>query len=126
MDVKSAIMATMPSGPLWIWGEGAVRVPDGRVLRDGTVPNMKWAWYRWVPGELTIEGHRLDASPPPLAAWIPDGYGDIGVQVSGLTFPSAGCWEITGRVGRASLTFVTLVVVPPAAATPAAGGTPTA
>ena len=27
----------------------------------------------------------------------------------GLTFPTPGCWEITGRVGDTALTYVTLV-----------------
>lgn len=112
---------------LWIWGEGAVLVPDDeRVRPDGSIREMKWAWYRYVPGKLTIEGRRLDAPAPPLEAWIPDGYGDTGFQVSGLTFPTGGCWEITGSVGDARLTFVTLVVPPPSAATPKIAGTPIA
>jgi hypothetical protein len=66
-----------------------------------------------VQGELTIEGKRLDAPAPPLKSIVPDGYGDAGFQVSGLIFPTAGCWAVTGRVGIASLTFVTLVVASP-------------
>jgi hypothetical protein len=41
---------------------------------------------------------------------VPDGYGDSGFQSSGITLPSEGCWQVTGRVGDASLTFVTLVL----------------
>jgi hypothetical protein len=37
-------------------------------------------------------------------------YGDIGFQPSYLIFSTPGCWEVTGRVGEASLTFVTRVV----------------
>lgn len=97
---------------MWSDQPGIVLVPDdGRVSPDGAIHDMKWAWYRYVPGRLTIEGRRLDAPAPPLEASIPSGYGDGGFQVSGLTFPSAGCWEITGRVGNASLTFVVLVVL---------------
>jgi hypothetical protein len=29
---------------------------------------------------------------------------------SGLSFPTEGCWEVTGAVGDAELTFVTLVL----------------
>jgi len=32
------------------------------------------------------------------------------MQPTELIFPTEGCWEVTGRVGDASLTFVTLVV----------------
>lgn len=98
---------------LWMWSdEGTVPVPASHVLPDGAFGPMKWAWYRSAPGRLAIEGHRLDAPAPPLRASIPDGYGARGFQVSGLVFPTAGCWEVTGTVGDASLTFVTLVVAP--------------
>jgi hypothetical protein len=63
-----------------------------------------------VTGKLRIEGRRLDGPAPPLTADVPDGYGDAGFQASGIDFPTEGCWEVTGRVGSASLTFVTLVV----------------
>jgi hypothetical protein len=61
-------------------------------------------------GDLRIDGHRLDAAAPPLIPSIPAGYGATGFQSTGIRFPSAGCWEVTGRVGDASLSFVTLVV----------------
>jgi hypothetical protein len=35
-------------------------------------------------------------------------YGDSGYQPVSISFPTEGCWEITGRVGEASLTIVTL------------------
>jgi hypothetical protein len=47
---------------------------------------------------------------PPLRSHIPAGYGDIGFQATGIIFPTPGCWEVTGRVGNASLTFITKVV----------------
>ena len=98
---------------MWSWEPGIVIVPDdGRIPPDGVIHDMKWAWYRYKPGRLTIQGRRLDAPAPPLQAWIPEGYGDIGFQATGLTFSSAGCWEITGSLGESSLTFVVLVVTP--------------
>ena len=105
---------------LWMWGEGEVAVPSSHMRPDGSFGGMKWAWYRYVPGRLTIEGRRLDAPAPPLRAWIPEGYGEIGFQVAGIIFPSEGCWEITGRVGEASLTFVTFVIPPPSFGSPIA------
>ena len=45
-----------------------------------------------------------------LARARPEGYGEIGFQPTGILFAGPGCWEVTGRVGDASLTFVTLVV----------------
>ena len=99
---------------LWtvLWPEGVVEfVPDGpgAILEDGSL-SMKFPWWRGVLGSLKITGRRLDSSAPALRAHIPEGYGEDGVQASGLIFPSPGCWEVTGRVGEVELTFVTLVV----------------
>ncbi len=105
---------------LWMWDEGEIPVPLSHVLPDGSLGELKWSWFRYVPGRLSIEGRRLDAPAPPLRAHIPEGYGDRGFQPVGLIFPTGGCWEITGRVGTGSLSFVTLVVPPPSAATPEA------
>ena len=104
---------------LWIWGNGVVLVPPDAVGASGWMGDLKWAWYRFIPGNLTIDGRRLDAPAPPMRANISDGYGDSGFEATGLIFPSGGCWEVTGHVGDRSLTFV-ILVVPPAAATPAA------
>ena len=102
------------NGQLWtaLW-------PDGRVVfrpggpgstePDGTL-GMKWPWWRGVQGRLSIQGRRLDGAAPPLRAQIPDGYGEAGFQSTGLLFPTEGCWEVTGQVDGASLTFVTRVV----------------
>ncbi len=79
------------------------------VLPDGSL-SMKFGWQRGVPGPLTIDGHRIDGAAPPLRARIPAGYRDIGFQATALIFPTPGCWEVTGRVGRANVTFVTRVV----------------
>jgi hypothetical protein len=71
---------------------------------------MKFGWWRNVSGQLEITGRRLDGSAPPLHAGVPDGYGGTGFQASGVSFPTEGCWELTGSVGSSSLTFVTLVI----------------
>lgn len=81
----------------------------GFVEPDGSLA-MKFPWSRHVRGKLQIEGRRLDGTAPPLRADIPDGYGNIGFQATMLIFPTIGCWEVTGRVGNVTLTFVTRVV----------------
>jgi hypothetical protein len=94
-----------------LWPDGTIVFRPGGpgfVTDDGAL-GMKWGWRRAVRGQLRIEGRRLDGSAPPLRAEIPAGYGDFGFQSSALIFPTTGCWEVTGRVGTASLTFVTLV-----------------
>lgn len=91
------------------WPEGKVIISPSQVREDGWL-YMKFPWVRGVSGELTITGRRLDAPAQPVQSRIPDGYGVRGFQSTGIFFPSEGCWEITGKVGDASLTFVTLVV----------------
>lgn len=97
------------------WPEGVVifaRDGPGFIEPDGSLA-MKWPWWRGVRGKLTIEGRRLDAPAPPLRAEITEGYGNSGFQPISLIFPTQGCWEVTGKVDNAQLTFVTLVVQVP-------------
>lgn len=103
------------NGDLWtaIQDWGKVGVSPRFVNTDGSI-NLKWLWWRGVRGKLTVEGRRLDAPAPPAQGYYDTpGYGDSGFQAGGILFPSEGCWEISGRVGNASLTFVTLVVKVP-------------
>lgn len=99
-----------------LWPQGklvAGPLPDGSswadIKPDGSI-EAKLGWWRGVEGKLAIRGKRLDASAPPLRAYVPAGYGNTGFQATGITFPTEGCWRIVGRVGRASLTFVVMVV----------------
>lgn len=99
-------------GPFGLWPNGTVVFKPGGagfVTRDGSL-GMKFGWTRGVRGRLQIEGHRLDGPASPLRAHIPDGYGDFGFQATSLIFATPGCWEVTGRVGEASVTFVTMVL----------------
>jgi len=104
-------------------GNGAISTalwPDGRVEfrpggpgfvdPDGSL-RMKWPWWHRAKGALTIEGRRLDAPAPPLRTTLPPDKPDhVGMHPMYFLFPTEGCWEITGRVGDAKLTFVTLIV----------------
>jgi len=92
------------NGKLW-----TILPLDGKILlapdANGAISD-KFMWWRAGRGALTIEGHRLDAPAPPAKPDIPGGYHDTGFQASGITFPSEGCWQITGQVGDSKLTFV--------------------
>lgn len=99
------------NGGLWtlFWPNNTVLADPDYILPDGSI-RMKWPWWRGVPGELSIEGRRLDAPAAPLRAEArSSGYGRAGFLPSTIYFPTEGCWEVTGRVGEASLSFVTLV-----------------
>ncbi len=86
--------------------------PDGslyaRINPDGSI-SAKVGWWRGVAGKLTITGRRLDRRARPARAEVPEGYGPQGFQVSGITFPTIGCWRVVGRVGNARLMFVVKV-----------------
>jgi hypothetical protein len=96
---------------LWtaLWPGGVIRAEPDYVDKDGSI-HMKFGWWRGVSGRLSIQGRRLDGQAPPLRAEVSDGYGDRGFQASGVIFPTEGCWEITGQVGTARLTFVNFVI----------------
>lgn len=98
------------NGKLWtaMWPHNVVIATPDYVRPDGSVA-MKWPWWwRGVRGNLAITGRRLDGAAEPLQAFIQPGYTNF--QPSAIVFPTAGCWEVTGAVGDARLTFVTLVL----------------
>ena len=99
------------NGRLWtvLWPRGLVLVPADDMGQDGSL-GMKFPWWRGphVHCGLRISGHELTAGLP-VRADVPDGYGDTGFQATGIAFPVAGCYEITGEADGATLTFVTIV-----------------
>jgi len=96
------------NGKLW-----TVLPLDGTLIlrreRDGSIGG-KFPWWRAVPGNLTIAGRRLDGEGT-IWSNVPAGYGVTGFQSTAIFFSGEGCWEITGRVPDASLTFVVDVKV---------------
>lgn len=96
-----------------VWPRGVVVFEPGgpgEVRGDGSLA-MKWGFVRGagVSGPLAIEGRSLHRPGLKVSAEIADGYGPTGFQATTLVFPERGCWEVTARVGDASLTFVTRV-----------------
>jgi hypothetical protein len=98
------------SSPEYLDEEGAIAV-DGVLGDDGSI-GIKAPWWRGpgVRGLVRIEAERLDRDAPTVTRTIPEsGYGLTGFQATGLALPSTGCWRVTGSVGSARLTFVTLI-----------------
>jgi len=66
-----------------------------------------------LPPHLMVTGRRLDTTAPPLAAdeanagWQNDK--EHPFMVTGVNFPSLGCWEVTGDYHGDKLTFVVWV-----------------
>ncbi|MDA2912913.1 hypothetical protein MYX77_02945 [Acidobacteriia bacterium AH_259_A11_L15] len=92
------------NGRLWV-----ILPPDGKLRLERTAGGLAWVkvlWWRAVRGVLSVEGRRLDACAGPLRFTVPAVYGQTGLQVGSIEFPTEGCWEVTGRAGEAELTFV--------------------
>lgn len=89
---------------------GEIVVAEGHEEPDGSY-RIKMPWWRAIPGKFSVEGHRLDASAPPLRAeYDVSGYGDFGFLACVYLFPSEGYWEITGHIDDKSLTYVVHVI----------------
>jgi len=74
--------------------------------RDGYV------WNEEPEPELTVTGERLDAQAGPLRASKATNASasDIGsAMLVGVDLPTLGCWQITGKHGKAELSFVVWV-----------------
>lgn len=89
-----------------------VKLPPTGVLPADSDPQglqTKFPWWRSRPGRLTVHARRLDGPAGGFTAYVPDGYGDLGFQVSGLSWGAAGCWRVSGTVHGKSLAFTVWV-----------------
>jgi hypothetical protein len=106
------------NGRLW------TDLPPGGIDRAGTAEpggaiGQKYGWWTvGTEGGLSIEGRRLDAAvASPLRTRVNRGvpqtaFADVPggrFWSSAISFPTEGCWQVTGRVGATSLTFVVLM-----------------
>ena len=116
--VRNSSRFNYGNGELWtgVRREGTVvfsaRGP-GSLNPDGSL-SIKSAWYveqEDAHGKLEIQGRRLDApSERSVSGNHSPVLGDPGFHAGKLTFPSEGCWEVTGKAGDSSLTFVVRVI----------------
>jgi hypothetical protein len=127
---EMAIQVALPSparscpvtkGP---YGNGLLSTPTPRpdgtltVLRDqrGLFQKLGWLPHRGLSGQLSVRGERLDAPGRLNVLSVNWGYSYApgkeprGSWASAVTFPSEGCWRLTGRVRDVSLTYVVRVV----------------
>jgi hypothetical protein len=110
-DVTMAVREKPPqqpgAGPL---GEGPWYVNDDRSI---WAPALKWKagkgekviWIRPWGKDLAVTGRRLDGPTVPLKFKAPCCY-PWGFQVTGLMFPTEGCWEVTVKAGKSKLIFI--------------------
>lgn len=93
------------AGRLRSGGSRAVVNADGSVY-------AKYGWWRSGSGKPAVNGWLVTDARRRLRADVPGGYGS-GFQATGLTFPTTGCWRVTGRFGGSSLAFMVLVTKSP-------------
>jgi hypothetical protein len=125
---SAACRPTRPNGHVpagassTLFGNGRLTAAYGEIYatartsnRGGTI-SEKFPWFGAsdLVGDLRITGKRLDrVSRRPLRARINPGWvesaPDMRFWAAGITFPTAGCWRITGAVGDVRLSFVVLV-----------------
>ena len=102
----------------WFGSDGLWIIPPENGEWQGLRQKMGW----WRAGydrrtestpKLKVTGRRLDSQAPPLAVDGPNAVGVSGpprnYMMVGLTFPTPGCWEITGHDENDELTFVVWV-----------------
>jgi len=120
---ETDIPLTHGDGLLWVGylrSDGIIRVADDDVEADGSI-ELKFPWAREVveyrtvngaltgffAGELEIEAHRLDGEGSDAGVYT----NPSGKHITSLvTFPSTGCWQVTGRTGEEALTFTFLLL----------------
>ncbi len=98
---NDSLHAVLPANGTFVFVPGGAGFTD----RDGAL-GIKFGWFRHKAGTLYVGGRRLDGEAARARAYISDGYGDEGFQTTYMVFPTPGCWEITGGVGEARLSFV--------------------
>ena len=87
---------------------------NGLPYQDGAYTQKVFWWsrdYDWK-SPLSVTGTRIDGSAPPLrSSPATNAFAeDIGSSILvGVEIPAAGCWEITGHLRGATLSFVVLV-----------------
>jgi hypothetical protein len=105
------------NGQLW------VNLPAHSVLYAQTLPRsrllqVKFGWFRAVPGQVRVQAHTRAGATARFNADIGTvaEYGPTGFVPSVLQFARPGCWDLTASLGRTSLTFVVRVATPASAA----------
>jgi hypothetical protein len=104
------------AGPWFINADQTIWADWGPGWAAGKSATNKVIWLRPAQTDLVLSGQRLDGESLPMEASIPCCY-NTGFQVTGLYFPTGGCWEVTATAGESQLQFV-VEIAPNAGETP--------
>ena len=98
------------------FGSGPWHVNTDRTIwmQNGTFPewrqglNQKVMAIKPVGVVLTVAGVRLDSPADPLTVDSRGG-SQFGFNTMALTFPTAGCWNVTAKAGDREMSFIAIV-----------------
>lgn len=111
--VTPTTTASPPSSTAASFAQNWYKSPDGQIWASKPLRWMasgnKVLWGKPIGSELQASVHRLDGAAPPIQADVSCCYADFGYQASAIYFPTAGCWEIEGRVAGSVFHFVVKV-----------------
>jgi hypothetical protein len=91
-------------------GDGRVNRSEGVVLRAGRAEKIWWWSKTWGGSVLTVTGKRLDG-PGSFRQRIRAAVNPVGYP-SGITVPTAGCWQLTMRTDGWTRKLVVKAVEP--------------
>ena len=100
-ETKSAL----GSGPWHINADRTIWAWDQPYIAGAAVNTM---WMKPANEDLVITGRRLDGESAPLKIQLAKD-STAGYIATAMTFPKAGCWEVTATSGSSSLTYITRV-----------------
>jgi len=100
-ETKSAL----GSGPWHINDDRTIWAWDQPYIAGAAVNTM---WMKPANVDLVITGRRLDGDSAPLKIQLAKD-ATAGYIATAMTFPKAGCWEVTATAGSSTLTYITRV-----------------
>jgi beta-lactamase regulating signal transducer with metallopeptidase domain len=100
-ETKSAL----GSGPWHINDDRTIWAWDQPYIAGAAVNTM---WMKPANVDLVITGRRLDGDSAPLKIQLAKD-ATAGYIATAMTFPNAGCWEVTATAGTSTLTYITRV-----------------
>jgi len=102
--MKETKMA-LGSGPWHINADRTIWAWDQPYIAGAAVNTM---WMKPANEDLIITGRRLDGESAPLKIQLAKD-STAGYIATAMTFPKAGCWEVTATSGSSTLTYITRV-----------------
>jgi len=97
--------AALGSGPWHINDDRTIWAWDQPYVAGTAVNTM---WMKPANVDLVITGRRLDGESTPLKIQLAKD-STAGYIATAMTFPKAGCWEVTATAGSSTLTYITRV-----------------